>query len=186
MARRLLPERGAMLKALSLIAAAMWISACSRAPVPLSAAPLTEGGTVARLLPARGTTVALVVRPSDVFNCYQPLWAWNEWRRQHPGGVVLLFTREPTPEERRQLVLRRVRPDAVLAPGGFRPAASPAEYVVARGRVVRATTGRFGTATANLLRGGPATAIDELLTPAHPVGVSASGTPSTNQPGGRS
>ena len=174
-----------MARALSLLLVAVSVSACARQGVPLPAAPLADGSTVARLLPAEGATVALVVKPSDVFNCYQPLWVWNEWRRHHPVGMVLLFTREPTPEERRELVLRRVRPDAVLAPGGFHPAATPAEYVVTSNRVIRATTGRFGSATANLLRGGPSTAFEALLTPAHPVDLSASGTASTNQPGGR-
>lgn len=154
--------------------ALLLVCTAAAACAPAAAGPpagwrLAGGGTLGDRVPTRGLGVALVLDPVQVADCYQPLWRWSEWERANPGRFVLLFSRPPTAEERRALVLRRVREDGVLAVAG---APSPAELAFRDGVVIRESRGTLGAATARVARGGPLPGADELaayLAPARAV-----------------
>ena len=139
-------------------------AACSGHRSPLAEAPLAEGGTVARLLPAEGPAVVLVIHPKDVMSCYQPIWQWTVWERENPGRFLLLLAGEPTPVQRRQLVLRRIRPDGVLGADAARYD-TPSEYVYDGRRLHAHTDGKFGPATARLDSAGAGFPAQKLLDP---------------------
>jgi precorrin-6x reductase len=106
---------------------------------PLEERELVVGASVASLVASYDTAVVLLYEPSDVFVCYGSLQPWLDWRRRHPGSVTLVFTRPATDAERKQLATYRVHPDATLRPrivDRLRPTESPAELLLAKGRVI--------------------------------------------------
>jgi hypothetical protein len=111
---------------------------CSPAELDILSHPLASGGTVADRKGEADRAVALLIRPSDVFTCGNHISRWLDWGREHPGRFLLVFSREPTEAERKQLRLFRIRPDATLVPSrAASRQAVPREYLISEGRVVR-------------------------------------------------
>lgn len=111
--------------------------ACSHPEPDVLAHPLDSGGTLADRLSPQDSVVVLVIRPSDAFTCGSHISRWMEWGRTRRGQFLLVFSRPPAPAERRQPLLHRLRPDAVLASSrGAARTPVPHEYLITQRRVV--------------------------------------------------
>lgn len=152
-----------MMKNLAIILVCGPLMACSSPAQPITSYPLRDRGTVADLVPPAGLGVVVVLDPENVGSCYQPLWLWSEWERSNPGRFILLFSREPNAGERRQIVLRRVRADGILAAGRAKRGDAPAEYIFRNGVLLRESRGRLGVATARITEGGGTLSAREFL-----------------------
>lgn len=58
--------------------------------------------------------VILLFDPAECFTCYSGLGAWLHWGRREDRVVVLVLTRDPTPVERRAMLLSGFQESAVL------------------------------------------------------------------------
>ena len=112
---------------------------CARLNTSVAERHIVSGGTVASLVAASDTAVVLIYKPSDAFVCNGSLQPWLSWGRRHPRAFALVFTREPTPAERRQLATYRIHPDGLLQRRTLdvvNPPRSPVELLLVRGRLV--------------------------------------------------
>lgn len=76
-----------------------------------------------------------------------------EWDRRNPNQLAVVLTRPPTPEDRRQLLLFRITPDAVLKPTRkFQHVPTPYEYLISDGKVVLSEQVPEGTPESPLLK----------------------------------
>ncbi len=99
--------------------------------------PLTSGETLEARLPPLSPAVVLLFEPADLAVCGNHISRWMEWDRNHPGRLLIVLTRSPGPAERKQLLLFRVRPDAILRRSRRSgPIHTPSEYLIANGEVV--------------------------------------------------
>ena len=113
------------------------MAGCSSAELDILSHPLTSGGTLSDRAGAANRAVVLLIRPSDSFTCGNHISRWMDWGRRHPGRFLLVFSRAPTEAERKQLLLLRIRPDAVLASSRTASrGATPYEYLISDSRVV--------------------------------------------------
>lgn len=114
------------------------LAGCSSRDADILSQPVASGGTLADHA-SQDSSVILLIRPSDSFTCGNHISRWQEWGRKHPGRFLLVFTREPTDRERKQLLLYRIRSDAVLAAGrASDKSRTPYEYLITNRRVARA------------------------------------------------
>lgn len=83
-----------------------------------------------------------------------------------PGAVSLVLTRAPGEAERRQLLLFRVVPDAVLATNrGYERVHTPYEYLVADGKIVLSEQVPVGSPESPLLEAFERGQVAGLLKP---------------------
>ena len=94
---------------------AITLAACRTREVGPSEWQLESGGSLGELAARVDTVVVLVYDPSDCFACSSVLGRWLDAKRQSPGHVFLLFTRRPNEDERDQLKVYRIEPDAILS-----------------------------------------------------------------------
>lgn len=146
-----------------LMAAAVLLAGCAAPETDILKHPLVSGETLAQRLPPRSPAVALLIDPADIVLCGNHISRWMEWDRRNPGHLAVVLTRPPTEPERKQLVLFRVRTDAVLRKTRrFEPVPTPYEYLVSDGTVVLSEQVAPGSPESPLLRafeGGQAAAL---------------------------
>lgn len=120
-----------------------WVCASCEGQAPsLDKIPIVEGGTVGSLVAQTDSVVLLVYDPQDSFTCSSVLARWMVLKRHQQKSVFLVFTREPTAVEQRQLAVYRIKPDGFLAPREWNSALrTPAEYLFVNGRVAHSQVG---------------------------------------------
>lgn len=77
---------------------------------------LASGTAVADLVGSDSAVVA-IYDPAACMSCDNLLPDWFRWAETHPRRFALVLSREPTPEERKRIILRRVTPQGVLRRG---------------------------------------------------------------------
>ncbi len=60
-------------------------------------------------------SIVLLFDPADAFSCFSGLAAWNAWSSESGNELTLIFTRSPTPVERRLLRFAGIREDGLLS-----------------------------------------------------------------------
>lgn len=75
-----------------------------------------------------GETAAVVLDPSAALSCNTSLPEWFTWQSQAERRLVLVLTREPTANERRELKMLRLHVAGVV-PAGATVAARPRVYL---------------------------------------------------------
>lgn len=120
------------------LAAVVALSAgCSAPETNILNYPVVAGGTLAKHIAPQSPSVILLFDPSDIVVCGNHISRWLEWERRHPGQVFLVLTRAPSEADRKQLLLFRIKPDAVLGTArGYARVSTPYEYLVADGTIV--------------------------------------------------
>lgn len=108
-----------------------------------------------------GAVVVLAMDPSEVFTCSAMLMQWLEWRRGQPERFRLVFTRAPSPAERRRLRAVRLPLAGVLANGPR--SGTPMEVVIRGGRVIFADRGVTTSRGSTLLSGLQEGSLDDVL-----------------------
>jgi hypothetical protein len=110
---------------------------CSPQPVDILSHPLHSGRTLGEQLPADSSSVVLVIAQADLAVCGNHVSRWIEWRRSNPGRLSIVLKKAPDPAGQKQLLMFRIRPDAVLAAShAASELPTPHEYLVVHGRVV--------------------------------------------------
>jgi hypothetical protein len=90
---------------------------------------LVDGTPAVAVANPRGPTVLLVYDPADCLACSGPLAGWVPWR----ASVKLLWTRKPTLQEERALVMHHLPSAALVQWNGTLP--TPRAYLI-RARIV--------------------------------------------------
>jgi hypothetical protein len=99
--------------------------------------PVESGGTLAQHVSRELPSVVLMLDPADIVVCGNHISRWMEWGRTNPGRLSIVLTRPPGAADRRQLLLFRVHPDAVLGrTSKYARVPTPFEYLIADGSVV--------------------------------------------------
>lgn len=122
------------------VVALLVLGACAIPERPVTEWPLNTGQTIQDLLPGSGPAAVLVYDPADCFTCSSSIAEWMAWESHYPGRVLMVFTREPTPAERKRLVLHRITADGILGEPLARLSASsetPVEFAILDGRTVQ-------------------------------------------------
>jgi hypothetical protein len=115
--------------------------------------PVASGGTLAQYVPKQSPSVILLLDPADVVVCGNHISRWTEWDRRNPGRLSIVLTRPPSEADRRQLLLFRVRPAAVLGTSRrYARVPTPYEYLVADGNVVLSEQVPVGSPESPLLK----------------------------------
>lgn len=126
---------------------------CSSAPMDVLSHPLESGGTLGQRVPRNSSSVVLVIDHNDVVTCGTHVSRWMEWGRANPGKLTLVLKEAPDEAARRQLLLYRINPDAVLRRSrAANRLSTPAEYLVMNGRVVFSEPVAAGTPVSPLLK----------------------------------
>jgi len=115
--------------------------------------PVTSGGTLGQHLESRSSAVVLVLDPADLVVCGNHVSRWMEWGREHPGQLLIVLSKVPSQADRKQLLLFRVRHDAVLQGSRkFARITTPHEYLVENGQVVLSEPVPVGSPESPLLK----------------------------------
>ena len=132
-----------------------WV--CTVGCLPSGASAEKEGGLIIsdpalrKLVADTQDAVLLVYAPEDCFSCFGALDEWLAWRVLDGGNVHLILSREPTPAERRSLLLAGLREAAVLRQ--FAPNRTPLHLRVVHGKLRQAEFGgRSGSSMLDELR----------------------------------
>lgn len=96
--------------------------------------PLASGADIRSLTRTADTTMVLVLKPEECFSCGVNASDWARFGATGVRETVLILTRQPSERERRELVLRRIRPSDVIAPQSRSPVSTPYVAWIADGR----------------------------------------------------
>ncbi len=132
---------------------AVLAAGCSAPETNILNYPVASGGTLAQHVTAQAPSVILLLDPSDIVVCGNHISRWLEWERRNPGRVLLVLTRAPSEADRKQLLLFRIKPDAVLGtPRGYARVPTPYEYLAADGKIVLSEQVPVGAPESPLLK----------------------------------
>lgn len=149
-----------------LIALATLVVGCGAPETNILNYPVVSGGSLAQHVSRQSPSVILLLDPADVVVCGNHISRWMEWDRRNPGRLSLVLTRAPGEAERRQLLLFRIEPDAVLATNrGYARVHTPYEYLVADGRIVLSEQVQVGSPESPLLEAFERGQVAGLLKP---------------------
>jgi hypothetical protein len=115
------------------------VTGCAEPTEGLLDTQLTSGGDLRAALQSSDTAVALLLDPAECSSCDPLLRRWIAAQARHPEKVLLVLTRTPSEHERRDLILRRVRPVGVLPKDLQQEASNPRALVWIRGQAIRLT-----------------------------------------------
>jgi hypothetical protein len=73
-----------------------------------------EDGTTLQDRLGNDSVVVAIYDPAACMACDNLLPDWFRWAKTHPNRFQLVLSREPTPREREEIALRRVKPTGVL------------------------------------------------------------------------
>lgn len=132
------PGRGILRRHVLFLLVLLLCASCESEAPSVDQIPIAGGGTVGSLAAQTDTVVLLVYDPQDGFTCSSVLARWMVLKRRQTQAVFLVFTREPTALEQRQLAVYRIKPDRYFATRRWKPSfQTPSEYLFVSGRVVR-------------------------------------------------
>lgn len=139
---------------------------------------LTDGRAVVDLSGAGKAYVVVIMDPGEVFTCAGTLTEWLQWRRPEPERFRLVFTREPSPAERRRLSAVRLPLTGTLATAP--PDSTPMEMLVSGRRILHLARGVRAADQSGLLgplRSGSIDALVSGLVNVVPQPLSRGGSP---------
>lgn len=138
---------------LALLFASLLALGCSSEQMDILSHPLDSGGSLDQQLSRSSATVVLAIDPTDFVTCGSHVSRWMEWGRKNPGRLSVVLTRIPDEADRKQLLLYRIRPDAVLKRSQAADRLpTPYEYLVANGRIVFSEQVSAGSPESPLLK----------------------------------
>jgi hypothetical protein len=148
------------------IALATLVAGCGAPETSILNYPVASGGSLAQHVSRQSPSVILLLDPADIVVCGNHVSRWMDWDRRNPGRLSLVLTRAPSEAERRQLLLFRIVPDAVLATDhGYARVSTPYEYLVADGSIVLSEQVPVGSPESPLLRAFERGQVAALLKP---------------------
>lgn len=137
---------------LLLLVVLLLFAACGRSGADILRHPLVTGGTLEDRVSSEAASVVLVIDAADIATCGNPISRWMEWGHRNPGRLSLVLKQIPDEAARRQLLLYRLQPAAVLSPSrAAERLPTPYEYLVEHGRVVFSQQVPAGTPESPLL-----------------------------------
>ncbi len=104
---------------------------------------LVDGQRVGDLVGTADSAIVSIYAPTDCLTCNSALDRWREWTQAGEDRThIILMTREPSPKERRALVMDHVVEYRVLK--SKPPAESPFSYFIVGGAIVDFGRGLVG------------------------------------------
>lgn len=73
-----------------------------------------EGGRLVRTLGANDSTLAVFIEPSQCFACGGAMEPWVRLQARRSANVFIVLTLPPSPEQRRELAVRRIHAAGIL------------------------------------------------------------------------
>jgi hypothetical protein len=113
------------------------VTGCTEPTERLLDTQLTSGGDLRAALKSKDTAVALLLDPAECSSCDPLLRRWLAAQARQPEKILLVLTRTPSEHERRDLILRRIRPAGVLPKDLQQDASYPRALVWIRGQATR-------------------------------------------------
>lgn len=83
---------------------------------------MTDGRTLAALVPQADTAAILLLDPSHCFTCGGEIASWRGWAsRSATRSVTIVLLREPSADETAELIRQRISVAGIISPTETRP-----------------------------------------------------------------